>query len=660
MKKTLLGLIAALLIAAGGYFGFLAYVQHRVTAEVDAAFERIRSDGGKASHGKLSYDLWNRTLTIADIASESATQPPVTAKIANLTASGVSSSGDNRFSAELVEVSDFEASMNLAAPAVGRTTYRVPRIFVRELSGPSRLQRPAAGAVSSPLDVYRSLVTQFADVSAASISAPTVTAKMDATSAAPDGAEFVYSNLSLEGIKGGKIASIRADEAKLMMSTRQAGKSDKLTGRIAGFTTVDFDTNTIALLLDPQKAKADDVYRVYRQVSIGAYEIGSTKGLRMRIDGVTINDVGVRPALVQLPDFLALMPQPGTAASSAQGRAMMERTAKLYEGLSIGNTEMRGLSIETPQGPTRLAALQFNLDKGKSDFAFEGLEGRAPQGPVKVGRFALKSIDVANLMRISTHFSNPAQPPSPDRALEMIPLIAGVEIKGLVAPFKNTGKPVRIESFGLDWGQFVGPIPTKVRLTTKISTPFDDADPKLKPLIAAGIDTAAIDNDFGAAWTEANKTFTLDPVSLDIGGLLKANARLSLTNVPRGVFTLNPLQAAAMAEQIEAGGFELVLQDMGAVDIVVAQYARTHDLGREAARSAILDGIRAGREKAAANPDALSALEAVTRFVETPGQTLILKLTPLGKVKVKQVLDLLKTDPSIALAQFRIEASTGL
>ena len=67
MKKTLLGLIAALLIAAGGYFGFQAYVQHRATAEVDAAFEQIRSAGGKASHGKVSYDIRNRTLTIADI-----------------------------------------------------------------------------------------------------------------------------------------------------------------------------------------------------------------------------------------------------------------------------------------------------------------------------------------------------------------------------------------------------------------------------------------------------------------------------------------------------------------------------------------------------------------------------------------------------------------
>jgi hypothetical protein len=38
----------------------------------------------------------------------------------------------------------------------------------------------------------------------------------------------------------------------------------------------------------------------------------------------------------------------------------------------------------------------------------------------------------------------------------------------------------------------------------------------------------------------------------------------------------------------------------------------------------------------------------------------IIKLAPLGKVPALQLLQLLKTDPIIALAQFRVEASTGL
>ena len=70
--------------------------------------------------------------------------------------------------------------------------------------------------------------------------------------------------------------------------------------------------------------------------------------------------------------------------------------------------------------------------------------------------------------------------------------------------------------------------------------------------------------------------------------------------------------------------------------------------------------MASSQEAAAANPDAASAVQALARFVESPGQTLVIKLTPRAKVPAMQLVQLLKTDPLIALAQFRIEASTGL
>ena len=76
MRKILIGLVAVIVVAAAD-FGFQFYVQHRVATQVeDAAFEQIRASGGKASHGKVSFDPWSRTVTIADIAGESAPQAP--------------------------------------------------------------------------------------------------------------------------------------------------------------------------------------------------------------------------------------------------------------------------------------------------------------------------------------------------------------------------------------------------------------------------------------------------------------------------------------------------------------------------------------------------------------------------------------------------------
>ena len=70
--------------------------------------------------------------------------------------------------------------------------------------------------------------------------------------------------------------------------------------------------------------------------------------------------------------------------------------------------------------------------------------------------------------------------------------------------------------------------------------------------------------------------------------------------------------------------------------------------------------MASSEDVAAANPDAVAAVQALARFVESPGQTLVIKLTPRAKVPAMQLFQLLKTDPLIALAQFRIEASTGL
>jgi len=659
MIKILMGLAAVVVIAVGGFFGFEFYTQHRVSRDVEAVFEQIRSGGGKASHGKVSFDLKSRTVRIADIATESATRPPVSVKIASIVVLGAGQPDSGRFSADSVEASDVEINVTLAGAAAGNLTYKAPRLVVKDYAGPASLQQPQASA--SAIDAYRSALQQFAAMSATSIEAPTISGAIKFGPAMSG--EFVYSGTTLRDIRSGKIASMQVERANFSVDTQQAGKADKMNGEILNIASRDFDAAAAAAILDPQKANDDQYYRFYGKTTAGPYTVTSALGLRMRVEEMMIDDVGLRPSRLQLPALQAAIQAAGTAPPSpAQTRELMEKAAAIYEAVRIGTAEMRDLSAETPQGPLKLQAIRFNLEGGKvGEFAVEGLDTRTPKGNVKLGRFALKSLDIANFIRVTAQFANPGQPPSPELIAALFPLIQGVEFKALVAPFKNTGKPVSIENFSLDWGQFVGSIPTKIRLITRMTTPFDPADASLKPLIAAGLDKAVIDNEFGATWTEATKTFALEPVSFDLGGLLKADARLSLGNVPRGVFTLNPLQAVTTAEQIEVGTIELVLRDMGAVDIALAHFARTLAVSRDAARQSFIDELKTGGERAAAtNPDAAAATQALTRFLESPGQTLIVKLTPRAKVPALQLFQLLKTDPLLALAQFRIEASTGL
>ena len=657
MVKILMGVAAAVVIAVGGFFGFESYTQHRIARDVDAAFEQMRTGGGKASHGKVSFDLKSRTLRIDDIATESATQPPLRMKIASVTASGVGQPDPARFSADTIEASDIEIGADIAGPTDGKLSYKIPRVVVKDYSGPASMPPPSAS--KSIIDAYRSGLEQFAAISATSVSAPSIAGTTN-FGAAMSG-EFIYSGIALQDIKGGKIAAMQVERANFSVTTQHAGRPDKMTGEISNFASRDFDAAALAAILDPQKGD-DRSIRVYGKTTAGPYTVTSAQGLRMRIDMMTVDDVGVRPSKLQLPALLATIQAAGIGQPSpTQTRELIERAANIYEGMRIGTAEMRGLSAETPQGPFKLQTIRFNLEDGKiGEFAFEGLDTNTPKGPVKLGRFALKSLDIANFMRISAQFANPARPPTPELIAGLFPLIHGIEIKGVTAPFKNTGRFVNIDSFDMSWGQFVGPVPTKARLTAKMTMPVDAADPSTKALVAAGLDTLAADGDIGGEWTETARSFVVDVPKLEIGGLLKASARIVLANVPRQVFSANAAQAIGAAAQIEAGALELTFRDTGAVDFAIAQFARSQDTDRDAARRAILNSIEVDREAIGAGAEASAVFAALARFVESPGQTLIIKLTPRAKVPALQLFQLLKTDPPTALAHFRIEASTGL
>jgi hypothetical protein len=666
MVKILVGLLVAIAVAVGGYFGFEAYMQRQIAGEVEAAFAAVRANGAKAAHGAVHFDLWRRTITVADISGESAVQPPLSVKIGRFTASGVSQPTAGRFAADRIDAANVEVAGTMGAQAGLRIAYQAPRIEITDYAGPAGPLRPLTSAAA--VDIYRFALEHFAAVSAKSAVIPTVTATMTPAGSSPVAGtgDYIYSGIALRDIKDGKIASSTVERVNFTAAITTAGKTEKFTGEVANLAAHDFDAASTAVILDPAHAKDDKYYRAYRQMTAGAYTASFEKGLRMRLDGVTVDDVGVRPSKLQFPDLMAIVeaaPSPGTTPTPEQMRDLLGRVAGIYEGIRIGGAELRGFSMETPEGAFKIAAIRLaNLENGKiATFAIEGLDAKAPQGPVKIGRFALKSLDVANLMRVSAQMSATRQNPSADQLVALLLLLEGAEVADLVAPYKDTAKPVNIGTLNMSWGQFVGPVPTRARVTLKMSGPVDMSDPDpFKMLAAAGIANATVNFDLGAAWAENARTFSVEPAAVEIGNVFTVAARMTLANVAREAFSLNPLQAAIMAAQIEAGPVEIALRDTGGLDLMIAQHARQQNITREAARRAVVDGIRESAMKMAAiNPDVMALAGVLTRFIENPRGTLNIKLTPRGKVSAMQLLEAMKTSPVAALARFQVEATTG-
>lgn len=656
MKRILIGLVAVAVLAAGGWFGFNLYAKHRATAEVEAAFEQIRKQGGKASHGKVEFDLPTRTLTIEDIAVDPGPQSQAQIKIAGIKGTGVRLIDDTRFSADSIDITGLDVMLDQLGPAKLKASYKIPQLTLRDYAGP--IHAGNAPPDASMIDMYRYVLGLYANVSASSLTAPTLTTAFDSGSTGAGSGEFTYSGLTILNLKRGKIDAMKADRAVFTIDVKQPGKPDKLTGELSNIVVNDFDATAILATLDPQTTSDDSYRRVYRQISAGPYVFKAPQGPRVDIEGFAFEDIDLQPSKFRLAEMLAMLPQDKSAAPTpAQSRELLERLAGLYEGVRVGKAEVGKTSIATPQGTAKINAVRYR----QGEFAVEGVDTPSPQGQFKMERFALKSFSVPNLIRWAASLTNPGQAPSPDQMLGLFRVLEGAEIKGVVSPFKNTRQLVTVDTISLNWGQLVGSIPSKANLVVKMVTPTDPANPAQRPLLMAGVDKLAIDLDLGAAWTESSGAFALAPASIDLGNLARAQARLALANVPRGVFSLDPVQAMSQAGQIETGAIELSLRDSGVVDLIVAQFSRIQNVSRDAARSTIVEMIRAHGEKiAASNLDARVAVDALAGFVETSGQTLTIKLTPLGKLPVLQLVDALNNEPIVALAQFRIEASTGL
>lgn len=658
MKRILIGLTAVALLAAGGWFGFSLYAKHRVTAEIETAFEQIRKQGGKASHGKIGFDLPSRTLTIEDIAVDPGQQSQTQVKIAGVRAIGVRQLDEGQFSADAIEVSGVALAIDSrVGPSQMKVDYRIAQATIRDYSGAIRARAlPASNAIP---DLYRFGLEQFSSVSASSIEVPTiaVTVASKPDTAKSEGGDLTYSGLAMKNLRYGKVEATKADRLTFTFKTVQPDKPGQLTGELWNLAMSDFDASGLLAAFGPEKANDDSTHQLYGQVSAGSYTVTSGD-VRLQVDGFSVDDIGVQPSKFRMAEMLAVLPKDrSTPPTPAQAREMMEKLAGLYEGLRIGKAEIGKTSITTPQGTGSINAVRYR----DGEFSVEGVDAPTPQGQFKMERFALKSFSVPNLMRWAAGLTKPGRAPLPDQMLGLFGVLAGAEIKGVIAPFKTTKKLVTIDALSLDWGQLVGSIPSKAHVVAKLVTPTDPSDPKQLPLILGGIDKLAIDLDLGAAWTEQSNSFVLTPATLDIGGIAKAQLRIALGNVPREAFSADPAQLMSQAARIEVGALEFSLRDNGGVDLAVTQFARTQSVSRDAARQALVESIKAKREQvASANPEAGTAVDAVASFIETPGQTLSIKLSPRAKAPLMQLMQLLQTDPQSALAQFRIEASTGL
>jgi hypothetical protein len=262
-------------------------------------------------------------------------------------------------------------------------------------------------------------------------------------------------------------------------------------------------------------------------------------------------------------------------------------------------------------------------------------------------------------MRSAARSAAPGQQPGPDQLMSLLRALEGIEIQGAIVPHQNGGKPVEIDTAKISWGEFVGAFPTRVRVALHVSGPITNGDAEpFNQLLASGMTTATVDLNAGARWNEASRLAELSPFSAKLANVGSIEVNATLGNVSASAFTLDTDTFMAAMAAVEVGPIEIVVRDLGGLDLKVAEVARTQHLSPDAARRMLVEtATRPSAALVASSADLAGLADAVSHFMEAPGGKLSISITPKGRVLLLPLLATAQGDPATTLAQFRIQSS---
>jgi hypothetical protein len=662
MRKVYVALVVAVIIGVGSYFGVVYWTQHAATREVEAALDGWAKSIGSATHGRIEFNLWSRTLKVSDIVVQAKGGPVPKVTVTQVIASGIGLSGK----ASRVEIVGLETSEPVPGQQGLRLEQKAPSIVLTDFSA-----RPFTPAkVASMFDMSRLWLEQFSSITATSIEVPSLTVTLKAPEGSPaTSVEYKYTNLVVKDARGGRFAEATVDGVALRSGF--GGPLTEMTGEIGKSSILDGDVGPLLAVLDPSRPRSDEYQRVYRQMTLGPYTVSMGNIMTMRIDGAVAEDIGLRSSKLKLDDlaFIAdVVSMPTPPQSPAQMGILMDKVASFYEGIHVGKFDAKGFSFSGGAAGEvfKLAALRVDkLENGRfRELSMDGFNVRPPMGePLVMGRVAFKELDIAKMLRVIPQLAGPrGQPPSPEQITALLSLMQGIELKDIQVPDPKTRRLIKVDAFDVSWGQFVDGVPTRSRVTFKFAMPLNavDTEPFVKALTGAGIASLDMAVDLGSDWTEATQTMKLEPGLVEVGRVFSLSLEGSLKNVVRDALSLDPMKAMGALFVVEVGGMQLRVTDLGLVDLLATETARQKGAPPETGRALILESIAASKLALAdGGPDVEKLFQGLERFVQGKGETLTVKITPKGRVGALDLMEAAKVSPGAAFAKFDIEVTSG-
>ncbi len=631
-KIALAGAVAAGL-AVIGLLGVPAWMQHRVEAEVDAVFATLQAAGVTATHGPVTYDYWSRTLTIPTLGLATAGEGDLKTIVATIVAHGLTREG-GAILADQVEVTGLEIKLAATKDEPWTFAQAIPKLTVTKFAAPEMLPRSG-----STLELMRYL----AKVKAAVVDVPQGEAGFEAQQVGGAGLfnrgkmKYLYTNVTIKNLRDGYIGALNVDKIALASDPSAGG----VKGLLNGYASADMDLLTMLSLYGveaPARPATDGYVRVQGKTTMGTYTFSVGPGMNMTVDSVTSGDLAIDPTKFNrsiLADFMKLSPQPGVRQSPSQTADLANKVVQLYESFKLADVEMRGMRITTAFGQPGMGMVigsmrMAGFQNGRlAEFAINDMALTIPGVPlVKIGHLSLAGLDMARIMR-TTAVSGAGLPPSAGQSLALFSALEGFEVRDYDVPDFKSGKFIgRIDTLKTAWGKFSNGLPTITRLTMKAQMPIDDSQPAFAFLKPLGRERVVVTYDIGTTWNEATQALTTAPLTLELEGLGALSGSIVLNSASRQPIGLDAARMLAAFQAMDVGAITLKVRDGGGTKAYIASGAN--------AAGPLVDAKARLMAAPVPNVGAITVLDAASRFLDTPGQTLTLTLNPKSKVSVSQ------------------------
>ncbi|PTV74726.1 hypothetical protein [Agrobacterium pusense] len=462
----------------------------------------------------------------------------------------------------------------------------------------------------------------------------------------------VYNNLVLSEIAGGRIARYSIDKGsydiKMRLPDSDGAIEDKhvavSTGVIAG---QDIDVAYLARLYTEKAGPDDKVAKpLYGPLSVKTVSFSDGDGRfsydEIRSDGFTAR----RPSEPLLDTLKALtVTKDPDQLPPEERQALFAKVVSILDMIGRSNMQLIGFKADAPDEKEGAAGkrvkaaidrIDMQMDSRKLDFGLNGLSIGDGDGKIEVAEASLKGFDwSATIEGISQIIALDETEIETFQFNRLIPELGRVRVGGInvdiAAPKEPeeepTGTPERIrftlKNFEMGLTKPFNGIPTDIEIRQDDLTlpiPADATEDVFVEARKLGLETLAFSYGLSAGWDEPNSNLVIRDISLSSRDFGSVNLAGLVSGFTEEFFSFDVNRAQAALFGLAGREVKLTVKDEGLMAKAIKLYALQNDMTEDQVRGTLtLVASVMLQQVAAEQPKLQGAVEALVRFISTPG-----------------------------------------